>query len=98
LGFGGKVLSCVCDTKKPRPIQKTSSGCLLVSAREELIEKNTNPDIKKYLLLLYASAANILSPLNPTMKNVYDEVRGYQRTILNDYQEKTATTSQNGKY
>lgn len=49
---------------------------------EELIEKNTNPDIKKYLLLLYTSAANILSPLSYTVKDVYDSTRGYRQKAL----------------
>lgn len=53
---------------------------------EELIEKDTNPDIKKYLLLLYASAANILSPLNFTTKDIYDTIRGHRRTTLSQYQ------------
>jgi DNA polymerase elongation subunit (family B) len=47
---------------------------------EELIEKGTNPDIKRYLLLLYSSAANILSPLKYSTNDVYDAVRGYQPT------------------
>lgn len=47
---------------------------------EELIEENTGSDIKKYLLLLYAAAANLLSPLGYSAKVVYDAVRGYQRT------------------
>jgi DNA polymerase elongation subunit (family B) len=55
---------------------------------EELIEKNTNPDIKKYLLLLYASAANILSPLRYAVKDVYDSARGYQQTTLTQCCEK----------
>ena len=55
---------------------------------EELIEKDTNPDIKKYLLLLYASAANILSPLSYTVKDVYDNTRGYQQTALIQSYEK----------
>ena len=49
---------------------------------EELIEKNTSPDLKKYLLLLYASAANMLSPFGYSAKTVYDEVRGIRQTGL----------------
>jgi len=49
---------------------------------EELIEKETNPDVKKYLFLLYTAAANILSPLGYTTKQVYDTVRGYYHTKL----------------
>jgi DNA polymerase elongation subunit (family B) len=46
---------------------------------EELIEKNTNSDIKKYLLLLYSAAANMLSPFGYSAKTIYDEVRGYRQ-------------------
>jgi DNA polymerase elongation subunit (family B) len=49
---------------------------------EELIEPNTNSDTKKYLLLLYSSAANLLSPLEYTTKEVYDTIRGYKHTKL----------------
>jgi DNA polymerase elongation subunit (family B) len=49
---------------------------------EELIELNTNADIRKYLLLLYSSAANLLSPLRYSASDVYDAVRGYKRTEL----------------
>ncbi len=49
---------------------------------EELIEENMNSDVKKYLLLLYSAASNILSPFGFSEKDVYDSVRGYQRTKL----------------
>jgi DNA polymerase elongation subunit (family B) len=49
---------------------------------EELIEKNTNSDMKKYLLLLYASAANLLSPAGYSINEVYEFARGYQRTKI----------------
>ena len=49
---------------------------------EELIEKSTDSDIKKYLLLLYASAANMFSPLGYSVKTVYDEVRGQRQIRL----------------
>ena len=45
-------------------------------AAEELIEENTNLDVKKYLLLLYSAAANMLSPFGYSVKTVYDEIRG----------------------
>jgi DNA polymerase elongation subunit (family B) len=51
---------------------------------EELIEKNTNMDIKKYLLLLYASAATMFSPFDYSARTVYDEVRGHRQTRLKD--------------
>lgn len=49
---------------------------------KELIEEGTNPDVRKYLLLLYSAASNILSPFGYSPKNVYDYVRGYQYTRL----------------
>ena len=49
---------------------------------EELIEKNTNSDVKKYLLLLYASAASMLSPFGYSAVTIYDEVRGLRQTKL----------------
>ena len=48
----------------------------------ELIEKGTSSDIKKYLLLLYAAASNLLSPFGYSAKDVYDLVRGYERRKL----------------
>ena len=48
----------------------------------ELIEKNMNPDTKKYLLLLYASAANLLSFAGYTKEKVYDAVQGQQQKSL----------------
>jgi DNA polymerase elongation subunit (family B) len=51
---------------------------------EELIEKNTNTDIKKYLLLLYTSAASMFSPFGYSTKTVYDEVRGHRQIRLKD--------------
>jgi DNA polymerase elongation subunit (family B) len=49
---------------------------------EELIEKNTNSDTKKYLLLLYTAAANLLSPFGYSTQEIYDSVIGYQPTKL----------------
>jgi DNA polymerase elongation subunit (family B) len=49
----------------------------------QLIEKGVNPDAKKYLLLLYASTANLLSFSGYTTKKVYDAVKGqHQKTLL----------------
>lgn len=54
---------------------------------KELIEKGTNADVNKYLLLLYSAASNILSPLDYTPKRIYDYVRGfrYERLIQSDF-------------
>jgi len=52
---------------------------------EELIEENTNSDVKKYLLLLYSAASNILSPFGYSAKDIHDSVRGYQCTRLTSF-------------
>jgi DNA polymerase elongation subunit (family B) len=52
---------------------------------EQLIENGVNPDTKKYLLLLYSSAANLLSFAGYTTKSVYDAVRGHNQTSLTRY-------------
>jgi DNA polymerase elongation subunit (family B) len=49
---------------------------------EELIEKGTNPDLKRYLFLLYSSAVNILSPLEYSTNDIYDAIRGNLPTKL----------------
>jgi DNA polymerase, archaea type len=51
----------------------------------QLIEKSMNPDTKKYLLLLYSSAANLLSFSGFTTKSIYDAVRGSNQTSLIRY-------------
>jgi DNA polymerase I len=51
----------------------------------QLIEKGVNPDAKKYLLLLYSSAANLLSFAGYTTKSVYDVVKGERQENLMDY-------------
>ncbi|MCW4030799.1 MAG: hypothetical protein NWE80_00355 [Candidatus Bathyarchaeota archaeon] len=45
---------------------------------KELIEERTNPDIRKYLSLLYLAASNILSPFGYSPKRVYEYVQGYK--------------------
>ena len=52
---------------------------------EQLIERGVNPDVKRYLLLLYASAANLLGFKGYTTESVYDAVRGYGTKSLMDY-------------
>ena len=52
---------------------------------EQLIEDGVNPDTRKYLLLLYASAASLLSFAGYTAKSVYDAVRGCYRKRITDY-------------
>ena len=52
---------------------------------EQLIEKGVNADARKYLLLLYASAAGLLSFAGYTAESVYDAVRGYKHKSLIDY-------------
>jgi len=48
----------------------------------QLIEKDANLDTKKYLLLLYAASANLLSFSGYNTKKVYDAVKGeHQKTL-----------------
>ncbi len=51
----------------------------------QLIEEGVNPDARKYLLLLYASAANLLSFQGFTAKSVYDALRGQAQKSLLGY-------------
>ena len=51
----------------------------------QLIEESANPDTRKYLLLLYASAANLLSFQGFTPKSVYDALKGQAQKSLSGY-------------
>jgi DNA polymerase-2 len=48
----------------------------------QLIEKGVTPDAKKYLLLLYASTASLLSFSGYTTKKVFDAVKGQNQKTL----------------
>lgn len=48
----------------------------------QLIERDVNPDTKKYLLMLYASAANLLSFSGYTTQTIYDAVKSQHQTSL----------------
>lgn len=52
---------------------------------EELIEGNMSSDVKRYLLLLYSAASNLLSPFGYSAKDIYDSVRGYECTKLTSF-------------
>jgi DNA polymerase-2 len=52
---------------------------------EQLIEKGTNADTAKYLLLLYASAAGLLSCAGYTLQTIYDALRRCRETNLTKY-------------
>jgi DNA polymerase elongation subunit (family B) len=60
---------------------------------EELLEKDTRADLRKYLLLLYSAAANMLSSFGHSVKEVSDAVRGYQAINLETFQSQTAPLS-----
>jgi DNA polymerase elongation subunit (family B) len=51
----------------------------------QLLEQGANPDIKKYLLLLYSAAASLLSFSGFTTESVYDAVRGNNQTSIKNY-------------
>jgi DNA polymerase elongation subunit (family B) len=46
---------------------------------EELIEKDTSSDVKKYLMLLYTCAANIFGPFGYSAERACDFARGYRQ-------------------
>jgi DNA polymerase I len=46
---------------------------------EQLIERGVNPDLKKYLLLLYSAAAGLLSFAGYTTAKVHESICGYKR-------------------
>jgi DNA polymerase I len=50
-----------------------------------LLDKGVNPDESKYLQLLYASAASLLSFSNYTVKTVQDSIKGYENKNLCSY-------------
>ena len=50
----------------------------------QLVEKGVNPDVKKYLHLLYSSAANLLSFSEFTPEAVSDAIAGNYQTALSD--------------
>jgi DNA polymerase elongation subunit (family B) len=52
---------------------------------EQLIEKGIHPDNRRYLLLLYESAASLLSFKGYTGKTVYQKVRGYTANSIEAY-------------
>jgi DNA polymerase-2 len=52
---------------------------------EQLIEKGVNADLKKYLLLLYASTANILSFKGYTTESICDAANGYHNVALPNF-------------
>jgi DNA polymerase I len=52
---------------------------------EQLLNKGVNPDERKYLQLLYASAASLLSFSNYTVKTVQDSIKGYEKKNLSSY-------------
>ncbi|MGA2680886.1 MAG: DNA polymerase domain-containing protein [Candidatus Bathyarchaeia archaeon] len=52
---------------------------------EQLIEKGVHADTKKYLRLLYASAANLLSFKGYTTKSIHDAVNGQSISTLSKF-------------
>ncbi len=53
---------------------------------EELVEDGANYDVKKYLLLLYSAASNVLSPFGYSVKDIRDSIRGYKCAKLTSFQ------------
>jgi DNA polymerase I len=55
---------------------------------QQLIEEGTNPDAKRYLLLLYESAANLLGFAGYTAEIVHNTIRGYKPKNLTEYSQR----------
>jgi DNA polymerase elongation subunit (family B) len=55
---------------------------------EQLLDKGVNPDERKYLQLLYESAANLLSFSKYTAKAVQDSIKRYENKTLETYLSK----------
>ena len=51
----------------------------------QLVEKGVEPDIQKYLMLLYAAAANMLSFEGYTTESIYDSVKEQKQRSLTLY-------------
>jgi DNA polymerase, archaea type len=51
----------------------------------QLIEKGVEPDVRKYLMLLYSSAANMLSFEGYTAQSMYETVKGQKQRSLAAY-------------
>jgi DNA polymerase elongation subunit (family B) len=56
----------------------------------QLIVEGTNPDTKRYLSLLYASAANLLSFAGYTTQSIYEAVVGQNQNYLLGYCKSTS--------
>jgi hypothetical protein len=52
---------------------------------EQLLDKGVNPNERRYLQLLYASAASLLSFSKYSAKTVYDSIRGYVNKDISDF-------------
>ena len=57
----------------------------LVKGSVQLMENGVNPDTRKYLLLLYASAETLLSVKGYTAESICDAVNGYSANSLSKY-------------
>ena len=51
----------------------------------QLVDEGVNPNIKKYLILLYTAAANLLSFDGYTAKSVSEQVNGLSANTLSSY-------------
>jgi DNA polymerase elongation subunit (family B) len=52
---------------------------------EQLIEADTNSDVRKYLFLLYSAASNLLNFSGYTTETIYNAIRGYAHKNLMEY-------------
>jgi DNA polymerase elongation subunit (family B) len=54
----------------------------------QLIDEKPKPDTKKYLMLLYASASNLLSFQGYTEKTIHDSIREHSQKSLLNFEDK----------
>jgi DNA polymerase elongation subunit (family B) len=74
---GNNITFLFKDSKNKQPQRRVIA--------EQFIEKNINADTRRYLLLLYASAANLLSFKGHTEKTIHDAVNKLHATSLTKY-------------
>jgi hypothetical protein len=51
----------------------------------QLIEQGIEPDIEKYLMMLYSSAANLLSFEGYTTQSIYEAVQALKQKSIDGY-------------
>jgi DNA polymerase elongation subunit (family B) len=74
---GGSVKFVFTDAKNKRHDRRVKA--------QQLIENKTNPDVAKYLQILYDSSANLLSFAGYTPKLIFEAINRQRQTCLQNY-------------